>query len=66
MHALEGVILVDFGQYLAGPFGPMIIGDLGADVIKAEPLEGDAFRRTGETVRGGETDYRQRFADGGA
>ena len=28
MHALEGVRVIDFGQYLAGPFGPMIIGDL--------------------------------------
>jgi crotonobetainyl-CoA:carnitine CoA-transferase CaiB-like acyl-CoA transferase len=42
--ALEGVVLVDFGQYLAGPFGPMIIGDLGADVIKVEPLTGDGMR----------------------
>ena len=44
MHALEGVPLVDFGQYLAGPFGPMIIGDLGADVIKVEPVTGDGMR----------------------
>lgn len=44
MHALEGVRLIDFGQYLAGPFGPMIIGDLGADVIKVEPVTGDAMR----------------------
>jgi crotonobetainyl-CoA:carnitine CoA-transferase CaiB-like acyl-CoA transferase len=44
MHALEGVVLVDFGQYLAGPFGPMIIGDLGADVIKVEPVSGDGMR----------------------
>ncbi|MFM8237594.1 MAG: CaiB/BaiF CoA transferase family protein [Actinomycetota bacterium] len=44
MHALEGVRLLDFGQYLAGPFGPMIIGDLGADVIKIEPVTGDAMR----------------------
>ena len=44
MNALEGVTLVDFGQYLAGPFGPMIIGDLGADVIKVEPLTGDGMR----------------------
>lgn len=43
-HALEGVLLVDFGQYLAGPFGPMIIGDLGADVIKVEPVTGDGMR----------------------
>jgi len=42
--ALEGVTLIDFGQYLAGPFGPMIIGDLGADVIKVEPLGGDGMR----------------------
>lgn len=44
MYALEGVVLVDFGQYLAGPFGPMIIGDLGADVIKVEPVNGDGMR----------------------
>ena len=42
--ALEGVTLIDFGQYLAGPFGPMIIGDLGADVIKVEPVTGDGMR----------------------
>jgi crotonobetainyl-CoA:carnitine CoA-transferase CaiB-like acyl-CoA transferase len=42
--ALEGVRLVDFGQYLAGPFGPMILGDLGADVIKVEPVTGDSMR----------------------
>ena len=44
MFALEGVTLVDFGQYLAGPFGPMILGDLGADVIKVEPVTGDGMR----------------------
>ena len=44
MHALEGVRLIDFGQYLAGPFGPMVIGDLGADVIKVEPVTGDGMR----------------------
>ena len=47
MYALEGVRLVDFGQYLAGPFGPMIIGDLGADVIKVEPVTGDNMRMVG-------------------
>lgn len=44
MNALEGVTLVDFGQYLAGPFGPMVIGDLGANVIKVEPVTGDGMR----------------------
>jgi crotonobetainyl-CoA:carnitine CoA-transferase CaiB-like acyl-CoA transferase len=41
---LEGVRVVDFGQYLAGPFGPMLLGDLGADVIKVEPTHGDGMR----------------------
>src|SRR6266480_6825057 len=27
---LDGVRVVDFGQYLAGPFGPMLLGDVGA------------------------------------
>jgi crotonobetainyl-CoA:carnitine CoA-transferase CaiB-like acyl-CoA transferase len=41
---LEGVHVVDFGQFLAGPFGPMLLGDLGADVIKVEPTRGDGMR----------------------
>jgi crotonobetainyl-CoA:carnitine CoA-transferase CaiB-like acyl-CoA transferase len=44
---LDGVVLVDFGQYLAGPFGPMVLGDLGADVIKVEPVTGDGMRPVG-------------------
>jgi crotonobetainyl-CoA:carnitine CoA-transferase CaiB-like acyl-CoA transferase len=44
VFALDGVTLLDFGQYLAGPFGPMLIGDLGADVIKVEPVTGDGMR----------------------
>ena len=41
---LEGLRVLDFGQYLAGPFGPMILGDLGADVIKIEPVRADGMR----------------------
>jgi crotonobetainyl-CoA:carnitine CoA-transferase CaiB-like acyl-CoA transferase len=52
MHALEGVRLIDFGQYLAGPFGPMVIGDLGADVIKVEPITGDGMRMAGQPFFG--------------
>ena len=52
MPALDGVLLIDFGQYLAGPFGPMIIGDLGADVIKVEPVTGDGMRLAGKPFFG--------------
>ena len=43
---LEGLRVIDFGQFLAGPFGPMLLADLGADVIKVESPEGDGMRGT--------------------
>jgi crotonobetainyl-CoA:carnitine CoA-transferase CaiB-like acyl-CoA transferase len=52
MHALEGLRLIDFGQYLAGPFGPMILADLGMDVIKVEPVRGDGMRMAGAPFLG--------------
>jgi crotonobetainyl-CoA:carnitine CoA-transferase CaiB-like acyl-CoA transferase len=52
VQALEGVVVVDFGQYLAGPFGPMILGDLGADVIKVEPVTGDGMRMVNQPFVG--------------
>jgi crotonobetainyl-CoA:carnitine CoA-transferase CaiB-like acyl-CoA transferase len=50
--ALEGLRVVDFGQYLAGPFGPMILADLGADVVKVEPVTGDGMRLAGKPFFG--------------
>ena len=44
---LEGLRVIDFGQFLAGPFGPMLLADLGADVIKVEPTRGDGMRQAG-------------------
>ena len=41
---LAGLRVLDLGQYLAGPFGPMILADLGADVVKVEPVRGDSMR----------------------
>jgi crotonobetainyl-CoA:carnitine CoA-transferase CaiB-like acyl-CoA transferase len=49
---LEGLRLIDFGQYLAGPFGPMILSDLGMDVIKVEPVTGDGMRMAGKPFFG--------------
>jgi crotonobetainyl-CoA:carnitine CoA-transferase CaiB-like acyl-CoA transferase len=43
-HPLSGVKVLDVGAFLAGPMAPMLLGDLGADVIKVEPLVGDRMR----------------------
>jgi crotonobetainyl-CoA:carnitine CoA-transferase CaiB-like acyl-CoA transferase len=50
--ALDGIRLLDFGQYLAGPFGPMVLADLGADVVKIEPVFGDGMRQAGKPFFG--------------
>lgn len=42
---LAGVKVLDLGAYLAGPFATMLLADLGAEVIKVEPPDGDAMRR---------------------
>jgi len=44
---LDGIKVIDLGQYIAGPGAAMILGELGADVIKIEPLSGDQSRHTG-------------------
>jgi crotonobetainyl-CoA:carnitine CoA-transferase CaiB-like acyl-CoA transferase len=44
MYALEGLKIVDFGDWLAGPFAGRLMGDLGASVIKVEPPGGLSMR----------------------
>ena len=45
---LEGLVVADFSRVLAGPFATMLLGDLGADVVKVEhPAGGDETRGWG-------------------
>jgi formyl-CoA transferase len=44
--ALAGIRVVDFAEYIAGPYCAMLLGDMGADVIKVERPDGDAWRHT--------------------
>ncbi|MBM4333678.1 MAG: CoA transferase [Deltaproteobacteria bacterium] len=41
---LQGVRIIDLSMMLAGPSGSMLMGDLGAEIIKVEPLDGDETR----------------------
>jgi crotonobetainyl-CoA:carnitine CoA-transferase CaiB-like acyl-CoA transferase len=42
--ALAGVKIIDLGNFYAAPYGPSMLADLGARVIKVEPINGDDIR----------------------
>ena len=58
---LHGVRVIDLSRVLAGPFATMLLGDLGADVVKVEPPEGDETRAWGPPWWGDPVDRRSAY-----
>ncbi|HSF20344.1 MAG TPA: CoA transferase [Vicinamibacteria bacterium] len=54
---LSGLTVLDFSRILAGPYCTMLLGDLGAEVLKIEPPSGDDCRHWGPPFVGGESAY---------
>ncbi len=52
--ALEGLKVLEIAQVIAIPLCGLLLADMGANVIKVEPLEGDSFRYTQQPILPGE------------
>ena len=50
---LQGIRVIDASAVVMGPYASQWLGDLGAEVIKVEPPEGDSTRTTGPTTEAG-------------
>ncbi|MFY9558351.1 MAG: CoA transferase, partial [Blastocatellia bacterium] len=51
---LQGIRVIDFGRFIAGPYCAMLLADFGADVIRVERREGGEDRRVGPVTESGE------------
>jgi crotonobetainyl-CoA:carnitine CoA-transferase CaiB-like acyl-CoA transferase len=54
---LDGLLVADFSRVLAGPYATMLLGDLGADVVKVESPGGDDTRTWMPPTRGDVATY---------
>jgi len=54
---LDGLTVIELGQAVSSPLCTMLLGDLGADVIKIEPPQGDPARGYGPPFVAGESPY---------
>jgi crotonobetainyl-CoA:carnitine CoA-transferase CaiB-like acyl-CoA transferase len=54
---LDGIKVIACEHFIAGPLCTMILGDMGADVIKVEPPQGETSRSLGPPFLGGEAAY---------
>jgi len=51
---LDGIRVIDFGRFIAGPYCAVLLADMGADVIRVERREGGEDRYVGPVVESGE------------
>jgi crotonobetainyl-CoA:carnitine CoA-transferase CaiB-like acyl-CoA transferase len=54
---LAGIRVLDFGRYVAGPYCAALLGDLGAEVIRVEKVDGSEDRYVVPVAQGGEGAY---------
>jgi formyl-CoA transferase len=52
MLPLTGLKVLELGHYIAGPFATRLLADMGAEVVKVEPPEGDPIRGWGSRSNG--------------